>query len=62
MCKAVKTFGKTLINRPPIRRDLMDMEVYLEGSMLLYFRAAEEFQRSFMQTSPYMEDYHYVRC
>ncbi|MFG1519544.1 MAG: acyl-CoA dehydrogenase family protein [Thermoplasmataceae archaeon] len=56
-----QAFGKVLIAQPLIRRDLMDMEVYIEGSMLLAFKAAREFQRSFMQTPPYTDEYHYAR-
>jgi alkylation response protein AidB-like acyl-CoA dehydrogenase len=56
-----QAFGRILINQPLIKRDLMDMEVYLEGSMLLAFRGAVEFQRSFMQRPPYNDEYHYAR-
>ena len=55
------TFGKKLIDHPLVIRDLLDMEVYLEGTMMLAMKAADEFQKSYMQTPPYDSSYHYAR-
>ena len=54
-------FGKKLIEHPLILRDLMDMEVYLEGTMALAFKAVDEFQKTFGDKPPYSARYHYAR-
>ncbi|MEM3556834.1 MAG: acyl-CoA dehydrogenase family protein, partial [Conexivisphaerales archaeon] len=42
-------FGKLLIEHPLVQRDLLDMEVYLEGSLALAFKSLDQFQKSWMQ-------------
>ncbi|MEM0288147.1 MAG: acyl-CoA dehydrogenase family protein [Nitrososphaerota archaeon] len=54
-------FGKLLIEHPLVQRDLLDMEVYLEGSLALAFKSVDQFQKSWMQTPPYNDAYHYAR-
>lgn len=41
------TFGKKLIHHPLVIRDLLDMEVYLEGAMMLAIKAADVFRKSY---------------
>lgn len=54
-------FGKLLIEHPLVQRDLLDMEVYIEGSLALAFKAVDQFERSWKDTPPYTEAYHYAR-
>ncbi len=54
-------FGKKLIEHPLVQRDLLDMEVCLEGSLALVFRAVDRFQKSWTEVPPYDEAYHYAR-
>lgn len=56
-----KSFGKNLIEHPLVQRDLLEMEVYIEGTMAVTFKAIHEFQKHFMDTPPYTEGYHYAR-
>ncbi|AAY81084.1 DNA alkylation response protein [Sulfolobus acidocaldarius] len=56
-----KAFGKPLIEHPLVRRDLLDMEVYIEGTMALALKSVSEFQKSWMSTPPYNENYNYAR-
>lgn len=56
-----RAFGKLLIEHPLVIRDLMDMEVTIEGAMALTFKAINEFDRSWHDTPPYSEHYHYAR-
>jgi hypothetical protein len=54
-------FGKLLVEHPLVQRDLLDMEVYIEGSMALAFKAVDLFERSWKDTPPYTDAYHYAR-
>ncbi len=56
-----KAFGKFLIEHPLVQRDLLDMEVYVEGSLALALKAVDQFERSWKDTPPYTEAYHYAR-
>ncbi|QGA69095.1 DNA alkylation response protein [Sulfolobus sp. E11-6] len=57
-----KAFGKTLIEHPLIQKDLLEMEIMIDGGMILTFKAIEEFQRSWKAVPPYYsEEYHYAR-
>ena len=56
-----EAFGKKLIEHPLVRRDLMDMEVYLEGTLLLTLLSVDSFQKSWQETPPYTEKYHMAR-
>ncbi|QRF74562.1 isovaleryl CoA dehydrogenase [Thermoplasmatales archaeon] len=55
------TFGKKLIDHPLVIRDLLDMEIYIEGTMILALKAVDEFQNSYTDTPPYTQGYHYAR-
>ncbi len=54
-------FGKRLIEHPLLQRDLLDMEVLIEGATALTFKAIDQFQKSWIETPPYTEKYHYAR-
>ncbi len=54
-------FGHPLVEHPLVQRDLLDMEVYLEGSLALAFKAVHQFERSWKDTPPYTDAYHYAR-
>jgi alkylation response protein AidB-like acyl-CoA dehydrogenase len=56
-----RAFGKLLIEHPLVIRDLMDMEVALEGATALVFKAVDEFDRSWHDKPPYGDRYHYAR-
>ena len=56
-----KAFGKPLIEHPLIQRDLLDMEVCIEGALALAFKAVDQFERSWKDTPPYTPAYHYAR-
>lgn len=55
------SFGKPLIEHPLVQRDLLDMEVYIEGALALAFKAVDQFERSWKDTPPYTSAYHYAR-
>lgn len=59
--KKRKAFGRLLIEQPLVQRDLLEMELYLEGTMALAFKAVDQFQKSWLETPPYDDDYHYAR-
>ena len=54
-------FGKPLIEHPLVQRDLLDMEVYIEGALALALKAVDQFERSWKDTPPYTSAYHYAR-
>jgi alkylation response protein AidB-like acyl-CoA dehydrogenase len=54
-------FGRKLSDHPLVRRDLMEMEIYLEGTLALSFLAVDAFQKSYMETPPYTPKYHFAR-
>ena len=54
-------FGRRLVEHPLIRRDLVDMEVSIEGSLALAFKAVDQFERSWKEAPPYSDAYHYAR-
>ena len=56
-----KAFGKVLIEHPLVCRDLLDMEVHLEGALALGLKAVDQFQKSWTQVPPYAAAYHYAR-
>lgn len=56
-----KAFGRLLIEHPLVQRDLLDMEVYIEGALALAFKAVDQFERSWKDTPPYTPAYHYAR-
>ncbi|HLY76908.1 MAG TPA: acyl-CoA dehydrogenase family protein [Thermoplasmata archaeon] len=59
--QARSAFGRRLIEHPLVRRDLLDLEVAIEGALALAFRAIEEFQSSWTDVPPYGPTYHYAR-
>ncbi len=56
-----RAFGKPLIEHPLVQRDLLDMEVSLEGSLALAFKAVDQFEKSWKDMPPYTDAYHYAR-
>ncbi|HLI46947.1 MAG TPA: acyl-CoA dehydrogenase family protein [Geobacterales bacterium] len=56
-----KAFGKSLIEHPLIQRDLLEMELLIEGAMALTFKAIDVFQKSRLSKPPYDANYHYAR-
>ena len=56
-----KTFGSLLIEHPGIKRDLLDMEILLEGSIALTFKTIDLFNKSIKSEPPYDGDYNYTR-
>ena len=59
--KRRNAFGKPLVDHPLVKRDLLEMELHVEGTMALAFKAVDQFQRSWEQTPPYEASYHYAR-
>jgi hypothetical protein len=54
-------FGRRLIDHPLVRRDLLDLEVAIEGALALTFHAIEGFQRAWTDEPPYQPPYHFAR-
>jgi acyl-CoA dehydrogenase len=54
-------FGRRLIEHPLVRRDLLDLEVAIEGALALAFRAVDAFQKAWTDVPPYGPAYHYAR-
>jgi len=54
-------FGRPLVEHPLVQRDLLDMEVSIEGSLALALKAVDQFEKSWKDTPPYTEAYHYGR-
>ena len=54
-------FGKLLVEHPLVQRDLLEMEVSIEGSLALAFKAVDQFEKSWKDVPPYTEAYHYAR-
>ena len=56
-----KAFGKLLIEHPLVQRDLLDMEVCIEGALVLAFKAVDQFEKAWKDRPPYTPAYHYAR-
>lgn len=56
-----KAFNKLLIDHPLVKRDLLEMELLLEGALIVAFKAIDQFDKSWHTIPPYNEDYHYAR-
>jgi alkylation response protein AidB-like acyl-CoA dehydrogenase len=54
-------FGKLLVEHPLVQKDLLEMEVYIEGALALAFKAVDQFEKSWKDTPPYTPAYHYAR-
>ena len=54
-------FGRPLIEHPLVQRDLLEMEVYIEGALALGLKAVDQFEKSWKDTPPYTGAYHYAR-
>jgi acyl-CoA dehydrogenase len=54
-------FGKKIIEHPLMIRDLLDMEISIEGGLALTYKAINEFQNSINSRPPYTKEYHYAR-
>jgi hypothetical protein len=59
--QARTAFGRRLIDHPLVQRDLLDLEVAIEGSLALTFHAIEAFQRAWTERPPYEPPYHFAR-
>jgi len=59
--QARSAFGRKLIDHPLVRRDLVDLEVAIEGALALTFHAIEGFQRAWTDVPPYHPPYHFAR-
>jgi acyl-CoA dehydrogenase len=59
--QARTAFGRRLIAHPLVRRDLLDLEVAIEGGLALAFYAVEQFQKAWTDLPPYGPTYHYAR-
>jgi alkylation response protein AidB-like acyl-CoA dehydrogenase len=59
--QARTAFGRRLIDHPLVRRDLLDLEVAVEGAMALAFHAIAAFQHAWTETPPYGPGYHFAR-
>ncbi len=59
--QARTAFGRRLIEHPLVRRDLLDLEVAIEGAMALAFHAIEAFQHAWTEVPPYSPPYHLAR-
>jgi hypothetical protein len=59
--EARSAFGRKLIDHPLVRRDLVDLEVAIEGALALTFHAIEGFQRAWTDVPPYHPPYHFAR-
>ncbi len=56
-----RAFGKFLIEHPLVQRDLLDLEVSIEGSLALALKAVDQFEKSWKELPPYSDGYHYAR-
>ena len=59
--KKRKAFGKPLVEHPLVKHDLLEMELHIEGTMALAFKAVDQFQKSWASRPPYDGAYHYGR-
>lgn len=59
--KKRSTFEKLLIEHPLIQRDLLDMEVSIEGGLALALKAIDEFQKCWKEILPRSKSYAYAR-
>lgn len=55
------TFGRSLVEHPLIQKDLLEMELLLQGNLLLAFYAVDRFQAVWQQTPPYSPEFWYAR-
>jgi acyl-CoA dehydrogenase len=60
-CQKRASFGKKLIEHPLIQKDLLEMEMCIEGTMALSLKAIHEFEQNWHQVPPYSQDYDYAR-
>lgn len=56
-----EAFGRKIVEHPLVRRDLLDMDVSIAGSLALSFKAVEHFQTCWRESFPYTEKYNYSR-
>ena len=55
------SFGKPLIEHPLIQRDLLDMEVWIEGALALALKTIYQFQKSWKESIAKSSLYDYTR-
>ncbi len=60
-CQKRSSFGKKLSEHPLIQKDLLEMEIWIEGSMALSFKAINAFQQNWHLVPPYSQNYDYAR-
>jgi len=56
-----RAFGKRLIEHELVKRDLLEMEVLTEESLLITHKAIDLFEKSSNDKPPYSKQYHYAR-
>jgi len=56
-----QTPGRSLLEAPLVRYDLVDLAVRIAGSLALSFRAVNAWNSSWQARPPYNSDYHYTR-
>lgn len=56
-----EAFGKRIIEHPLVKRDLLEMEVLTEESLVMTHKAVDLFERASGDTPPYTSRYHYAR-
>ena len=56
-----RAFDRLLIEHPLVRRDLLDMEVAIEGALALALHAVGQFEGAWREPPPYPMAYHYAR-
>ena len=54
-------FGRLLVEHPLVQRDLLDMEVGVEGSLALALKTVDQFEKCWREAPPYTDAYHYAR-
>ncbi len=56
-----RAFGKRLIEHQLVKRDLLEMEVLTEESLVITHKAIDLFEKASRDTPPYSPQYHYAR-
>ena len=56
-----RAFGKRILEHPLLARDLLESEILIEAGLAVVMKAISMFDRSWKDTPPYSEAYHYAR-
>ncbi len=59
--KERRAFGKQLIEHKLVKRDLLEMEILIEASLALAYKAVDLFHKHRLDKPPYSRGYHYAR-